>query len=36
MDLIELKEKYGDKLSFMGGIDVRLMSDPDPTKLKKK
>ncbi len=26
MDLIELKEKYGDKISFMGGIDVRLMA----------
>ena len=27
MDLIELKKKYGDRLSFMGGIDVRLMKD---------
>lgn len=34
MDLIELKEKYGDKLSFMGGIDVRLMSDP--TKIEEE
>jgi len=36
MDLIELKEKYGDKLSFMGGIDVRLMSDPDPLKIEEE
>lgn len=27
MDLIELKREYGDRLSFMGGIDVRLMKD---------
>lgn len=27
MDLIELKRLYGDNLAFMGGIDVRLMSD---------
>ena len=36
MDLIELKEKYGDKLAFMGGIDVRLMSDPDPSKIEEE
>jgi len=36
MDLIELKEKYGDKLTFMGGIDVRLMADPDPTKIEEE
>ncbi len=36
MDLIELKEKYGDKLAFMGGIDVRLMADPDPTKIEEE
>ena len=29
MDLTELKRKYGDKLTFMGGIDVRNMADPD-------
>ena len=29
MDLIELKEAYGDKLSFMGGIDVRVMAKGD-------
>lgn len=36
MDLIELKEKYGDKLSFMGGIDTRLMSNPDKTKIENE
>lgn len=29
MDLIELKPIYGDKLSFMGGINVELMSEDD-------
>ncbi len=29
MDLIELKKTYGDKLSFMGGIDVRVMASGD-------
>ncbi len=36
MDLIELKKQYGDRLSFMGGIDVRAMADPDPTKIEKE
>ncbi|HPP67442.1 MAG TPA: hypothetical protein PKX05_05955, partial [bacterium] len=36
MDLIELKEKFGDRLSFMGGIDSRLMSDPDKTKIEQE
>lgn len=30
MDIIELKEKYGEKISFMGGIDVRKMAADDP------
>jgi uroporphyrinogen decarboxylase len=30
MNLIELKKTYGDKLAFMGGIDVRKMSAEDP------
>jgi uroporphyrinogen decarboxylase len=34
MDLRELKREYGKYLSFMGGIDVRLMSDPDPSKIE--
>jgi len=36
MDLIKLKEKYGDKLSFMGGIDVRNMADPDTAKIEEE
>jgi len=36
MDLIELKKEFGDKLSFMGGIDVRLMSDPDQNKIENE
>ncbi|HOV21665.1 MAG TPA: uroporphyrinogen decarboxylase family protein [bacterium] len=36
MDLIELKEKFGAQLSFMGGIDVRLMEDPDLTKIEEE
>lgn len=31
MNLIELKKDFGDKLAFMGGIDVRAMADPDPS-----
>jgi uroporphyrinogen decarboxylase len=29
MDVVELKEKHGAELAFMGGIDQRLMSDPN-------
>ncbi len=36
MDLIELKEKFGEHLSFMGGIDTRLMADPDQTKIEEE
>jgi uroporphyrinogen decarboxylase len=36
MDLIELKDKYGDKLAFMGGIDVRKMANPDPTAIEEE
>ena len=30
MDVIELKQEFGKDLAFMGGIDVRAISDPDP------
>jgi len=30
MDLDQLKEGFGGKIAFMGGIDVRAMADPDP------
>lgn len=36
MDLIDLKKKYGDKMSFMGGIDVRKMADPDPNVIEEE
>lgn len=36
MDLIELKQKYGRDLAFMGGIDVRAMADPDPTAIENE
>ncbi len=36
MDIVELKEKYGDELAFMGGIDVRAMADPDPSKIEEE
>jgi uroporphyrinogen decarboxylase len=36
MDLLELKRDFGEKLAFMGGIDVRKMSDPDPTVIEEE
>lgn len=36
MDLIELKKQYGDRLAFMGGIDVRKMSHPDPSVIEEE
>jgi len=36
MDLIDLKRKYGDKICFMGGIDVRLMALDDPKPIEKE
>jgi len=36
MDLVELKEKHGDDIAFMGGIDVRLMALDDPGPLEKE
>ncbi len=36
MDLIELKRDFGDKLAFMGGIDVRAMADPDPAVIEEE
>jgi uroporphyrinogen decarboxylase len=34
MDLVELKRQYGDRLAFMGGIDVRAMAHPDPSVIE--
>jgi len=36
MDLVELKREYGRDLAFMGGIDVRAMSDPDPQVIERE
>jgi uroporphyrinogen decarboxylase len=36
MDIIDLKQKYGDKICFMGGIDVRLMALDDPKPIEKE
>jgi len=36
MDLVELKEKYGDRISFMGGIDTRLMALDDPKPIEEE
>lgn len=36
MDLVELKHQYGDRLAFMGGIDVRAMADPDPLAIERE
>ncbi len=36
MDLIELKKEYGDKLAFMGGIDVKAMANPDPDVIEEE
>lgn len=34
MDLLQLKQDYGDVLSFMGGIDARKMADPNPAVIE--
>lgn len=36
MDLIELKKQFGDRMAFMGGIDVRKMSHPDPDVIEEE
>jgi len=36
MDVRYLKREYGDKLSFMGGIDVRAMANPDPKVIEEE
>jgi uroporphyrinogen decarboxylase len=33
-DMIGLKKRFGDRLAFMGGIDVRAMADPDPNVIE--
>ncbi len=36
MDLVQLKKDFGEKLAFMGGIDVRAMGHPDPAVIEKE
>jgi uroporphyrinogen decarboxylase len=36
MDVCELKREYGDKLTLMGGIDVRKMSCEDPAVIEEE
>ena len=36
MDVVALKKTYGDRLAFMGGIDVRAMADPDPQAIERE
>ncbi len=36
MDVIELKEKYGDQLAFIGNIDARALATNDLDKIKKE
>ncbi len=36
LDVVELKKQYGQELAFMGNIDVRKMSDPDPSVIERE
>jgi uroporphyrinogen decarboxylase len=36
MDLLKLYEEYGDRLSFMGGIDVRVLYNNDPHEIDRE
>lgn len=36
MDVRQLVNQYGDRLSFMGNIDTRAMADPDPAALERE
>lgn len=36
MDLIQLKKDCGDRLAFMGGIDVRKMAAQDPAEIEEE
>ena len=34
MDLVELKRKYGDRIAFMGGIDIRALESNDKAQIE--
>lgn len=36
MDLLKLKQDFGDVLTLWGGIDVRRIADPDPAALERE
>ena len=36
MDLLALKEAYGDRLALMGGIDARKMASPNPADIEEE
>lgn len=36
MDVVELKDTYGDDLAFMGGIDVWIMSSENPADIEEE
>lgn len=35
-DVVRFAENYGDKLSFFGGMDVRILADGDRDTIKKE
>jgi uroporphyrinogen decarboxylase len=35
-DVLDLKRRYGDRLAFMGGIDVRAMAHQDPAIIERE
>jgi uroporphyrinogen decarboxylase len=34
VDMLDLKDQFGDRFTFMGGIDARAMSHPDPSVIE--
>jgi len=36
VDMLALKHQFGDRFTFMGGLDVRKMSDPDPSAIEQE
>jgi len=34
MDLVKLKRQYGDRIAFMGGIDIRALESNDPQRVE--
>ncbi|NCB00498.1 MAG: hypothetical protein EOM70_14130, partial [Clostridia bacterium] len=36
LDVVELKKTYGDRLSFVGNIDMRVLESGDPTWIRKE